>query len=161
MIRLAQKEDLNEINAIYNDAVLAKFETADTEPISIEERLIWFEQHAKPYQIYVYTKNNTVVAWLSFSPYRLGRKAVRFTAEISYYVHKNYQQKGIGSALIEFAIKEAKNLYFNNIFAIVLDKNIASINLLKKYHFMQWGHLPDIANFDGEICGHLYYGLKV
>lgn len=161
MIRLAQKTDLPAINEIYNQAVMAKFETADIDQVSNAERLEWFKKHEYfRYPVFVYELNGSVVAWLSVSPYREGRRALTYTAEISYYVHKKYLKQGIGSNLVSFILPEAVKLGYKSLIAIVLDKNQASIRLLKKHGFREWGHLPSIADFDGEECGHLYYGLK-
>jgi phosphinothricin acetyltransferase len=44
---------------------------------------------------------------------------------------------------------------------IVLDKNIGSISLLEKNNFEQWGFLPEVAQIDGKILGHVYYGKKL
>jgi phosphinothricin acetyltransferase len=40
----------------------------------------------------------------------------------------------------------------------VLEGNQASLNLLEKMGFEQWGYLPRVADFDGREVGHLYYG---
>ena len=42
--------------------------------------------------------------------------------------------------------------------AILLDCNSASIALLKKYGFSEWGRLPEIACLSGCYFDHLYYG---
>ena len=161
-IRIADIADLEKITEIYNQAVLSKFETADTVEFESKDRLDWFYSHQQDrYPIFVYELNHTVVGWISISPYRCGRKALRYTAEISYYVHTDFKHKGIGSKLIEHVLNESKALNFKTLFAIILDKNIASIKLLKKFGFVEWGHLPDIADFDGEECGHVYYGRKI
>ena len=161
-IRIATIADLEKITEIYNQAVLSKFETADTTEFESKDRLDWFYSHPQhTYPIFVYELNHTVVGWISISPYRRGRKALRYTAEISYYIHTDFKRKGIGSKLVEYVLNHGKVLNFKTIFAIILDKNIASINLLKKFDFAEWGHMPDIADFDGEICGHVYYGRKV
>ncbi|MBI9063828.1 MAG: N-acetyltransferase [Marinilabiliaceae bacterium] len=161
-MRLAQTTDLEAIVEIYNQAVRAQFETADTEEVDITERLQWFRDHTpNTYPIFVYEQNQQVSAWVSLSPYRQGRKALQFTAEISYYVHNKYKRQGIGSKLIQHAIQEARTLQFKNLFAIILDKNKLSIHVLSKLGFQQWGHLPGIADFDGVECGHVYYGLKL
>ena len=161
-IRKAKVQDLEDINSIYNQAVDAKFQTADIAYISIEDRKKWFTEHeVSNYPVYVAVIDNHVAGWLSFSPYRKGRKALRYTAEISYYIDKNYQRKGIGTKLINFAIETAPKLSFKNIFAIILEKNVASIKLLKKLSFEQWAFLPDVADFDGVECGHIFLGLRV
>jgi len=108
-IRIAKESDLQAIVEIYNQAVKSKFETADIEEIELKNKHEWFYNHnPDSYPILVYEKNKTVVGWISISPYREGRKALRFTVEISYYVHKEYKRQGIGSDLI----KERK---FNNL----------------------------------------------
>ena len=161
-IRIANIADLERITEIYNQAVSSKFETADTVEFKTEDRIDWFNSHPQDtHPIFVYESNGTVVGWISISPYRIGRKALGYTAEISYYIHANYKRKGIGSKLIEYVLNQSKSLNFKTLFAIILDKNNASINLLKKFGFAEWGHLPDIADFDGEECGHVYYGRKV
>jgi len=162
MIRLAQGTDLKAIVEIYNQAVRAQFETADTEEVEITDRLQWFRDHTpNTYPIFVYEQNQQVTGWVSLSPYRKGRMALRFTAEKSYYVHNTYKRQGIGSKLIQHAIQEARTLRFKNLFAIILDKNKLSIHVLRKLGFQQWGHMPGIADFDGVECGHVYYGLRL
>jgi len=161
-IRIANIKDLEKITEIYNQAVLSKFETADTVIFESKDRLEWFYNHPQnTYPIFVFERNNTVIGWISISPYRNGRKALRYTAEISYYIHNDFKHKGVGSSLIEYVLNKSKMLNFKSLFAIILDKNIASINLLKKFGFAEWGYMPDIADFDGEECGHVYYGRKV
>ena len=161
-IRTADIADLEKITEIYNQAVSSKFQTADMIEFESKDRLDWFYSHPQnTYPIFVYELNNTVVGWISISPYRCGRKALRYTAEVSYFIHADFKRKGIGSKLIEYVLIKSKMLNFKTLFAIILDKNIASINLLKKFGFVEWGHMPDIADFDGEECGHLYYGRKI
>lgn len=161
-IRIARLADLEEITEIYNQAVLSEFETADTVKTESKDKLEWFNNH-KPdsYPIFVYEMNGKVAGWISISPYRPGRGALRYTVEISYYVNTDYKRKGIGSRLIEFILKKSKELNYKTIFAIILDKNTASINLLSKFDFVKWGHLPNIADFDGVECGHVYYGRRI
>ena len=162
IIRIADYNDLHTIDVIYDEAVAMRFKTADTEPLSWTQRIQWFELH-KPdkYPVFVAEKENKVVGWISISPYRTGRKALQITAEISYYVSSAYHRQGIASALITHAIDSASLFGFKNIFAIVIDQNIESITLLQKFNFQQWGHLPDIALFEDQTCGQVYYGINL
>lgn len=161
-IRLANNVDLESIVDIYNSAVRAGFETADTREIKWSERLPWFRDHIPDsYPIYVYEIDGNIAGWVSISPYRPGRQALRFTVEISYYVHPDFKRQGIGNQLMEHAIAEGKKRKYKTMFAIILDKNEASINLLLKHGFTQWGHLPGVADFNGEECGQVYYGLRI
>jgi phosphinothricin acetyltransferase len=161
-IRLMKAEDLEAINKIYNQAVRTKFSTAHTEPISMEERLAWFREHEPGrFPVYVWEENSQVLGWISFSPYRKGRKALQTTAEISYYVDKEHQRRGIGSQLVGHAISDASRYNFKTLIAILLDPNTASIALLKKYGFEIWGNMPGIADIEGSWYNHQYYGLHI
>ena len=161
-IRLAQKEDLVAINEIYNQAVRKKYCTADLDEVSIEEREVWFQTHDPyKYPVFVAEQNAIILGWLSFSPYRPGRRALQSALEISYYLHEDYQQQGIGSVLLQYAIDVGAHYGARNLFAILLEPNVASIRLLKKFDFQQWAKLPAFAEIDGEFCSHLYYGLSL
>ncbi|TAJ11116.1 N-acetyltransferase [Marinilabiliaceae bacterium JC017] len=162
MIRKADLQDIIAINEIYNQAVRMGFQTADTEAVSLRERQKWFKEHCDDsYPVFVYVSNDQVVGWVSLSVYRKGRKALRFTAEVSYYIHQEWQKKGIGSQLLIYAIDRALELGYKNLFAILLEPNIGSIRLLEKHRFVKWGELPRVADFDGQEFNHLYYGLRI
>ncbi|MCX6147724.1 MAG: GNAT family N-acetyltransferase [Candidatus Kapabacteria bacterium] len=161
-LRDARIEDLESIVDIYNQAIESQFSTADTTKKSINDRFEWFHKHKSyKYPIYVCEIENSVVGWISVSPYRAGRKALRFTAEISYYIHKDFRRQGLAGELIKFTTEKCKELNYKTLFAIIIDKNIASIDLIEKCGFEKWGHLPNIADFDGLECGHLYYGQRI
>nr|WP_320120133.1 N-acetyltransferase family protein [uncultured Marinifilum sp.] len=161
-IRPATQNDLPAINEIYNQAVRKRYCTADLEEISMQEREKWFASHnLDTYLIFVAEENNEIIGWMCYSPYRNGRRALQTAAEISYYLHENNQAKGVGSQLMEFAIKRAPHHNIKHLFAILLEPNIASIKLLEKYDFERWACLPNIANIDGEWCSHVYYGRKI
>jgi L-amino acid N-acyltransferase YncA len=161
-IKLANINNLQAIILIYNSAIKAKFETADTTPVKWENKIKWFKEHTpNKYPIFVYEIDNQVVAWASISPYRKGRKALDKTAEISYYVHPLHKNKGIGTQLLSYIINTSKQLKYKTLIAIVIEKNLKSIQLLNKFNFTLWGTMPNIVEFDADICSHLYYGLQI
>lgn len=161
-IRIAEVEDLSELVAIYNQAIEAGNATADTEAATIDSRLAWFDSHDREkHPIYVYEQVGCVVGWCSLSPYRPGRTALRFTAELSYYVSKDFRKQGIASALIRYAMNDCDRLGIKTLFGILLDTNEPSVRLLRRFGFETWGHLPGVADFDGNECGHLYLGKRI
>jgi len=161
-IRIAKQDDLPEIVAIYNQAVLQRGATADLTPITVESRRDWFGDHSfESWPVWVMEDAGIILGWCSLSAYRPGRMALRHTAEISYYVHEKYRRKGIGTALIQNAIDQCISLQIKNLFTLLLDINTPSIQLLEKFGFSKWGHMPDVAEIDGNICGHLIYGRRV
>ncbi len=162
IIRLAQIEDLAAIVDIYNQSIPSKQSTGDTQPLRVEDRTTWFGEHCPDaHPIFVAELEGQVTGWCSLSAYRAGRAALRFTAEISYYIALAYHREGIGTALVEHALASCPALQIKHIFAIVLDGNTASLKLLEKMGFEQWGYLPRVADFDGKEVGHLYYGRHV
>lgn len=161
-IRIATEGDIATITNIYNQAVALRSATADISPVTVESREKWLHEHPpSQYPVYVAEGPNGIVGWCSLSAYRPGRMALRHTAEISYYVDENSMGKGVGSAMILNAIENCSQLGFKTLFAIILDVNKDSTRILEKLGFKKWGHLPNVADFDGQECGHLYYGLRV
>jgi L-amino acid N-acyltransferase YncA len=162
MIRIASLDDLPAIVGIYNEAVEQRFATADLQPVSIDQRRAWFDEHdPSTLPIFVFDDDGLVRGWCSLSSYRSGREAVRGTAETSYYVGRDSQRRGIGSALVQHAVRESPGLGKHVLFAILLERNQGSIRLMTRCGFELWGKLPDVAVIEGEFVSHLYYGRKV
>ncbi len=160
--RIAQEGDLPAIVGIYNQAVALKKATAELTPVSVESKRDWLAGHtATQYPVFVAETAGAVVGWCSLSPYRSGRMALRYTAEISYYIHQDFRRMGIGSQLVSYAMEESRSRGIKTLVAILLDVNVASIRLLERLGFRRWGELPGVADFDGHECGHLYYGFRV
>lgn len=161
-IRLARPEDLPAINTIYNQAVEQRFCTAHLSPVSMKERTIWFEGHpSNRYPVYVSVEDECVSGWVSLGPYRLGRQALSHVGELSYYVDRDSRGKGRGSLLVKHALNVAPTYRLSILVAILLSRNPASIALLLKHGFKEWGSMPGIARIGEEEADHLYYGLKL
>jgi phosphinothricin acetyltransferase len=161
-IRPATIDDLSSIVTIYNEAIDQRFATADLEPVTVEQRSAWFHEHdPASLPIYVAEREGTLAGWCSLSAYRPGRAALRRTAEISYYVSAAARGRGVGTALVQHAIDQAPRLGKHVLFGILLEKNAASIGLLKKCGFELWGRLPDAALIDDKLVSHVYYGRHV
>ena len=161
-IRLANLEDLTEIVDIYNQAIHSGYQTANTETFSVKQRLGWFNDHApEKHPIFVAVKDSVITGYLSFSVYREGREAFSKTAEVSYYIDKNHRAKNIGTELMQHAIALCPTLDIKTLVAMLIEGNQESIGLLEKFGFEKWGYLPNIAEFNGDETGHLYYGLRI
>ena len=161
-IRIAVQGDVPVITEIYNQAVAMLSATADMSPVSIESRKAWLGEHdPKMHPVFVAEDQGTIMGWCSLSAYRPGRMALRHTAEISYYIHEDFRGLGVGSCLISHALEQCPRLGIKALFAILLDINSGSTRLLEKFGFQKWGHMPNVADFGGRECGHLYYGRRV
>jgi phosphinothricin acetyltransferase len=161
-IREAKTDDVDRINDIHNQAIHEKFKVAYLIPWTKEKALEWFKNHnTKEYPIYVVEIDNAVIGFVYINAYRPGRIALKQTAEISYFIDKNYRRRGIGKKLIEYMESNCHILGIKTLFAIIIDNNAASIKLIEKCGYRKWGHLPKIAVFDTIEVGHLYYGKRI
>jgi L-amino acid N-acyltransferase YncA len=160
-IRIATPADLPRLVEIYNQAIASHTATADTISFTVQARQSWFDAHTSDaYPIYVCEVDSQVAGYLSISPYR-DRPALARTAEVSYYVDYGQHGKGIGSALMEHALQDAHRIGKKVYLAILLEWNTASIRLLGKSGFERWGHLANVAELDGRLCGQYFYGREV
>ncbi|HEX4850596.1 MAG TPA: N-acetyltransferase [Puia sp.] len=74
-------------------------------------------------------------------------------ANASYMVHPDYAGRGLGKAMGEFSIMEAKHLNYHAMqFNIVIKTNESAVALWKKLGFEIIGEIPDAFN-------HIRYGL--
>ncbi|MDL2217242.1 N-acetyltransferase family protein [Christensenellaceae bacterium OttesenSCG-928-M15] len=162
LIRRATDGDLARITEIYNQAIAAGTCTGDLRPFRTEERRAWLKEHTnKRTPAYVYEENGDVSGYIYLSAYRPGREALSGTAEISYYVDFICHGRGIGSALLSYMLKEAKEVGYETLLAVVLECNVGSMALLEKHGFSQWGVLPGVAKMNGKTYAHFYYGRSV
>lgn len=73
MIREAMKKDVTFILDIYNDAILNSTAVYAYKPVTLENRIDWYEQKkADGYPILVYELDNKVVGFATFGPFRHG-----------------------------------------------------------------------------------------
>ena len=158
-IRLANPADLPEITVIYNHAVRAGGQTAETTEVNLAERQHWLAKHAPDRRpVYVAEMQGQVAGYLTLSDYRPGRQAVARTAEVSYYVAPAFFRQGVASALLNYALQAMPALDISTVFAIVIASNQASLALLQKHGFEIWGRLPGVVEVKGQRYDHLYLG---
>jgi len=160
--RIAAIEDLEALVNIYNQSIRAGKITAHLSEFKTEERLSWFQSHSsKQYPIFVAEIDDKVVGYASLSPYRAERLALSSTAEISYYVHFDFHQQGVGTALMNRTLEYAREIGLETLIAILLNANEGSIRLLQNSGFQEWGKMPGVAKFGEDRLDHLYYGISL
>ncbi len=160
-LRIATEADLPAISAIYGQAVVEQA-AADLAAPSEASQEQWFAGHdPERYPILVADVDGLVAAWLSFSPHRPGRGAVAGAVELSYYVHADHRRHGLASRLLEEALDRCPALGFHTAFTIMLADNLPSIELLRRFGFVEWGRLPEVARFGERRVDHLYMGRRL
>jgi len=158
-IRPIAVSDLESIVRIYNQAIDEGQKTADTIPVSLVNRLDWYNQlQQTKLPALVAEIDDHVVGYAYSAPYRFGRPAVSKTIEISFYVDQNCHRKGIATKLLSRLMDDCMEASFHNLLAILIESNTASKALLEKFGFSEWGRLPKVVEFGIQKLDHLYYG---
>jgi L-amino acid N-acyltransferase YncA len=161
-VRDATLEDLASIVEIYNSTIPSRMVSADTEPVSLEQRLPWFHAHDPARRpIRVAEANGEVIGWLSLSDFYDGRPAYNGTAEIGIYVREGYRGEGIGSHMLEEAIRRAPDLGIKTLTAGAFDGNESSLGLFGRFGFERWAHFPRVAELDGDERDLVVLGLRL
>ncbi|GIP29418.1 phosphinothricin acetyltransferase [Paenibacillus sp. J23TS9] len=160
-IENAQAADLPAIVDIYNTTVAGRVVTADLDPVTVESRQRWFEEHNSHHRpLWVMKSEGETLAWLSFQSF-YGRAAYNGTAEISIYVSEACRGKGVGGILLEKAFEACPSLGIKRLVGFVFGHNDPSLRLLRKYGFEDWGFLPGVAELDGMERDLVIVGKKV
>jgi len=160
-MRSAKRDDLPRIVEIYNSTVASRMVTADTEEVSVESRVPWFEGHTPDrHPLLVHEDGGEVAAWVSFERFH-ARPAYAATAEISIYVATEHRGRGLGRSLLREALDMAPGLGIRTVVALVFAHNEPSLRLFRSFGFDEWGLLPDVAEMDGGEYGLTILGKRV
>jgi L-amino acid N-acyltransferase YncA len=161
-LRDANEDDLPAIVAIYNAAIPGRTATADTQPVTVDERREWFARHdPKRRPLWVAEVEGEVAAWIGLSSFYGGRPAYDATAEVSMYVAPAYQNRKLGRELMQRMIAACPRLGVTTLLAMYFDHNEPSCRLCAALGFEQVGHLERIANLDGTERGLVIAALRI
>lgn len=160
-IRNANLSDLPVIIDIYNTTIASRMVTADLEPVSVESRLQWFNEHSADFRpLWVVESLEEICAWVSFQSF-YGRNAYNATAEISIYIHPDFRGRKLGKFLIQQAIEACPKLEIKTLLGFIFAHNEPSIKLFASVGFETWAHLPKVAELDGIERDLLILGKRI
>ena len=149
-IRDARPGDLPAIVAIYNATIPGGMVTADTTPVTVEQREPWFRAH-DPKRRPIWVMEDAaggVCAWLSFSDFH-PRPAYHPTAEISVYVAESHRRRGFARQLLAAALARSPEFGVRVLVGLIWRHNEPSLRLFSEFGFERWGHLPRVALLHG------------
>jgi L-amino acid N-acyltransferase YncA len=148
--RFAEFRDLPAVVDIYNASIPGRLATADTEPVTVEQRTPWFRDFdpaRRPLWV-AEGGDGRVRGWLSLRSF-YGRPAYAATVEVAVYVAPQAQRQGLARGLLEHAMRSANSLNIKTFLAFVFAHNAPSVALFERAGFHRWGLLPRIAELDG------------
>lgn len=161
-IRDATAEDLPAIVDIYNSTIPSRVVSADTGPVSVEDRVAWFRAHDPSRRpLWVVEDEGEIVGWLSLGDFYDGRPAYHATAEVGIYISQERRGEGLGRRLVQEAIGRAPGLGMKTLTAGIFAHNEASVALFEGFGFEAWAHFPKVAELDGVDIDLLVLGLRL
>jgi phosphinothricin acetyltransferase len=159
--RDATIEDLAAIVEIYNSTIPGRMVTADTAPVTVADKLKWFNEHdplTRP--LWIVENSEKRIGWVSFQDF-YGRPAYKGTAEISIYLDTENRGKGFGKKILDYAINSCPNLEIHTLLGFIFSHNTTSIQLFLLKGFAEWGELKDVAIMDERSYSLKILGRKI
>lgn len=148
-IRDTRESDLPAIIDIYNTAIATRMSTAQLEPVTVESRRDWLNDHSPDrHPFWVMEIDGAVAGWLTVKPF-IPRCAYSGTVELSVYVSEKFRRRGVGRALLQEAIARSRQLEITAMIGLIFAHNESSLKLFERLGFERWGLLPRVALLDG------------
>ncbi|UPM56133.1 arsinothricin resistance N-acetyltransferase ArsN1 family A [Gottfriedia acidiceleris] len=149
-IRLANENDLESIQRIYNQGIEDRIATLETEPKDLMYMKEWYGNHQGRFKVIVVENEEAVIGWASLNQYN-GRCAYNGVADLSIYISRDYRGKGVGSLLLESLEQLAKENDFHKIVLFTFSFNGLGQGLYRKKGYREVGVFKNQGILDGEF----------
>lgn len=144
-IRPATTNDLENILAIVNHAILHSTANYNYEIQTLEIQKQWFEdKQSKKMPVIVADYNGKAIGFATYGSFR-EKIGYQFTIEHSVYVTDDFIGKGIGKLLLTELIKLAKEQGFHNMIGAIDAENLGSIAFHEKFGFKVAGTIREVG----------------
>jgi phosphinothricin acetyltransferase len=144
-IRDAQDGDLGGVLAIYNDVLASSTAIYTETPVTLDDRRQWWQARvAQGYPVLVAIEGSEVVGFASFGDFRAW-PGYRFTVEHSVHVRGDRRGHGIGTALMQPLLTQARALGKHVMIAGVDASNDASLRFHERLGFVRAAHLREVG----------------
>ena len=139
-IRPATRDDLPRLTEIYNYYVVNTPITFDLEPVTVEGRGRWFDEHSgtRRHRMFVAHEAGRVVGYACTGPFR-DKAAYDTSVETSIYCAHDAKGRGIGATLYRALFDALKDEDINRLLGGITIPNEASVKLHRKFGFTEVG----------------------
>ena len=157
LVRPAVVEDVPAMMAIYNHYVEASHATFDVSPVSLENRLAWFEHFGAsgPFRLLVAERDGEVVGYAGSGRFR-EKPAYATSVEMTVYVHPEMHGQGVGARMYEqlFDVLAAEPIH--RAYAGITLPNPASVALHRRFGFRDVGIYDEVGFKLGQYWSVLW-----
>jgi L-amino acid N-acyltransferase len=144
-IRLAGDDDLADILRIYNQAVEKTTAVFEYRPHTIEMRREWFRaKQAASLPVLVATESGALQGFATFGPFRAW-PAYKYSVEHSVYVDESVRGRGVGRALVESVLTQARDRDLHVVMAGITSDNAVSLRLHETLGFTEVAHIREVG----------------
>lgn len=156
MIRPVAASDADAIAAIYAHHVLTGTASFDTEPPDAafwHEKIVAITGHGWPFLV---VEHVAQVAGYAYAGQFRDRPAYAGTCEDSIYIDHRLTGRGLGGALLDALIEEAKEFGFEQMIAVIGGAEPASVALHTRAGFVEAGRMRNVGRKFGRVLDTLY-----
>jgi len=145
-VRTATLADLPRLLEIYNHYVVHTPVTFDIEPLTLEQRRSWFDQHQDHgrHRLLIAEDSGRVVGYASSHQFRV-KAAYDSTVETTVYLDPNFTRRGIGAALYEALFDALRGEDIASYVAAITLPNEGSLALHARFGFTPVGTLHRVG----------------
>jgi L-amino acid N-acyltransferase YncA len=148
-IRPATETDASAIARIYNEGILDRVATLETETRSAEERRQWLAGKSARHPVFVAELAGEVVAWGSLNVFN-ARRCYDHVADFSIYVARERRGQGLGRIMLAHLIEAARAIGFHKLVLATFPFNAAGVALYERAGLRQVGIYREQGQLDGR-----------
>ncbi len=148
-VRDADLDDAAALALIYNQGIVDRIATLETEERSPEERRSWLEARESRHPVIVAEADGVVVGFGSLNLFN-PRKAYDHVADFSLYVERSWRGRGVGGRLLHTLIDRARRIGYHKLVLSAFPFNPAGVALYRKFGFRVVGVYKEQGLLDGR-----------
>ena len=134
-VRHMTEHDWPQVVAIYEQGIVSHKATfAQKAP----EYTVWDAEHHPHTRLVAETSDGVIAGWVAIAP-SFARAVYNGVAEISIYIHDDYQHQGVGTMLLEAAAEESEKNGIWTLEALIFADNEPSLKLFRKCGYVDLG----------------------
>lgn len=145
IVRDAVTADMGAVTAIYNHAVAHETSTWDHDPMSLDDRMAWFEdRRAAGFPVLVAEVDDEVVGYATYGLFR-PKAGWATTMEHSIYLTPGATGAGIGSALMTELLTRARGADVHVLVGAIAAENEGSLRFHERFGFVRHEPLREVG----------------
>jgi phosphinothricin acetyltransferase len=148
-IRPAALDDAAAICEIYNQGIVDRIATLETELRTPDERRAWMAARGPRHPVLVAETGGAVIGWASLNQFN-PRPAYEHVADMSVYVERDWRGRGVGRGLLERVTIVARELGYHKMVLAAFPWNAAGVALYERSGFAKVGVYREQGLLDGR-----------